>query len=281
MKSGLFGSIIQYVVDNGIPREILEPEEYHIDDIVTIQAVVTINNSRRYFLKRVMVGFPSFTLTSQKMTGIGGNTVYSITANTTSEEFSDFIDITGVKCHWGIKYSAESNAIWTETAYTTGPLSSGVGRTFSFNGYNDSNSALVSFYLTNSVGKSNTYTIGITNSSSSGGGLTPFPPGIIITSEGNLIDINTDEEIQIKTKSTSGEYKITIDTDGVVVDMDHYPTMSEILQELVNNQEFTNIVKMMKPWGDKDILIKTLALLNGDGSELWSVPLSLIYKENL
>lgn len=30
---GLFGSIIQYVVDNGIPREILEPEEYHIDDI--------------------------------------------------------------------------------------------------------------------------------------------------------------------------------------------------------------------------------------------------------
>ena len=63
--------------------------------------------------------------------------------------------------------------------------------------------------------------------------------------------------------------------------MDHYPTLSEILQELVNNQEFTNFVKMMKPWGDKDILIKTLALLNGDGSELWSVPLSLIYKENL
>ena len=30
---GLFGSIIQYVVDNGIPREILEPEEYHINDI--------------------------------------------------------------------------------------------------------------------------------------------------------------------------------------------------------------------------------------------------------
>lgn len=30
---GLFGSIIQYVVDNGIPREILEPEDYHIDDI--------------------------------------------------------------------------------------------------------------------------------------------------------------------------------------------------------------------------------------------------------
>lgn len=30
---GLFGSIIQYVVDNGIPREILEPEKYHIDDI--------------------------------------------------------------------------------------------------------------------------------------------------------------------------------------------------------------------------------------------------------
>lgn len=30
---GLFGSIIQYVVDNGIPREILEPEDYQIDDI--------------------------------------------------------------------------------------------------------------------------------------------------------------------------------------------------------------------------------------------------------
>lgn len=30
---GLFGSIIQYVMDNGIPREILEPEDYHIDDI--------------------------------------------------------------------------------------------------------------------------------------------------------------------------------------------------------------------------------------------------------
>lgn len=30
---GLFGSIIQYVMDNGIPREILEPEDYPIDDI--------------------------------------------------------------------------------------------------------------------------------------------------------------------------------------------------------------------------------------------------------
>lgn len=30
---GLFGSIIQYVVDNGIPRESLEPEDYHIDNI--------------------------------------------------------------------------------------------------------------------------------------------------------------------------------------------------------------------------------------------------------
>ena len=30
---GLFGSIIQYVVDNGIPREIFEPEDYRIDDI--------------------------------------------------------------------------------------------------------------------------------------------------------------------------------------------------------------------------------------------------------
>lgn len=30
---GLFGSIIQYVVDNGIPREIFKPEDYHIDDI--------------------------------------------------------------------------------------------------------------------------------------------------------------------------------------------------------------------------------------------------------
>lgn len=248
---------------------------------VTIQAIVTINNSRRYFVKRVMVGFPNFTLASQKMTGIGGSTVYSITASPTSEEFSDFVDITGITCHWGIKYSAESDAIWTETDYSSGPLSSGVGKTFSFIGHNDSNTALVSFYLTNSAGRSNTHTIGITNSSSSGGGLTPFPPGIIITSDGNLIDINTEEEIPVETKSTSGEYMIIIDTDDIVVDMDHYPTMSEILQELVNNQKFTNIIKMMKPWGEKDMIIKTLTLMDSNGCEVWSVPLSLIYQENL
>lgn len=248
---------------------------------VTIQAVVSINNTKRYFTKRVVVGFPSFTLTSSKMTGMGGSSVYIVTASTSSQEFSDFIDITGVRCHWGIKYSAESNAIWTETDYSAGPLLSGASQSFSFNGHNASSSALVSFYLTNSTAKSNTYTIGITNSSSSGGGLTPVPPGIIITSEGNLIDINTEEEISVKTKSISGEYRVVIDSDGVVIDMDHYPTMSEILQELVNNQEFTNIVKIMKPWGDEVMLIKTLALLDGEGSELWSVPLSLIYQENL
>lgn len=251
---------------------------------VTIKAFATINNSRRYFVKRVMVGFPNFTLSSTKMTGIGGNTIYSINASTTSEEFSDFVDITGVRCHWGIKYSDESNAIWTETDYSAGPLSSGVGKTFSFNGHNNSSSALVSFYLTNSAGKSDTRTIGITNSSSSGGGLTPFPPGIIITSDGNIIDINTEEEIPVETKSTScehKEYKISIDTDDIVIDIYHYPTMSEILQKLVNDEKFTKIVKMMKPWGEKEILIKTLTLVDGDGCEVWSVPLSLIYQENL
>ena len=57
--------------------------------------------------------------------------------------------------------------------------------------------------------------------------------------------------------------------------------MSEILQKLVNDEKFTKIVKMMKPWGEKEILIKTLTLVDGDGCEVWSVPLSLIYQDNL
>lgn len=63
--------------------------------------------------------------------------------------------------------------------------------------------------------------------------------------------------------------------------MNHYPTMSEILQELVKDEKFVNIVKMMKPWGEVEMLIKTLTLVDGDGCEVWSVPLSLIYQENL
>lgn len=250
---------------------------------INIYAHVDTGAGMRIVSKRVMVGFPSFYLNATKNTFPATPVSYWVQARTASDEFFDFIDAGQLTAHWGVKYSNETQGIWSELSVDSpsGPMATSnvSSTTVSFSGHTSSSSALVTFYIKGPSGESSRCTTSITNSS--GGGFNPFPGGgIIINSDGDIIDPSTNEVVLPDTKATSGIYSLFVGENDISITFDHYPSASEIIRSLLNDESFQIELQRMKPWGTEELLIKLIVLRDERDEIVWEVPFSILYKED-
>lgn len=250
---------------------------------INIYAHVDTGAGIRIVSKRVMVGFPSFYLNATKNTFPATPVSYWVQARTASDEFFDFIDAGQLTAHWGVKYSNETQGIWSELSVDSpsGPMATSnvSSTTVSFSGHTSSSSALVTFYIKGPSGESSRCTTSITNSS--GGGFNPFPGGgIIINSDGDIIDPSTNEVVLPDTKATSGIYSLFVGENDISITFDHYPSASEIIRSLLNDEYFQIELQRMKPWGTEELLIKLIVLRDERDEIVWEVPFSILYKED-
>ena len=252
---------------------------------INIIAKVQTSGGIHLLRKRVMVGFPTFSLKASQ-SALSGNVSYWIMASTDCNEFFDFIDSANLTAHWGVKYSAEPTTIWSEKRITNsdGPLTISTISDFivTFTGHASSTSALVGFYVEGAGGDSPIYSVGIVNPSSAGGGLTPFPGGsIIINSNGDIIDPSTNEILVPDTKSNTHTYHLYIEKDGIEIEFDHIPSTGEITQSLIHDEIFKREIKRMKPWGTETLIIKPLVLRDEANDVVWETPFSILYKDDM
>ena len=137
----------------------------------------------------------------------------------------------------------------------------------------------MTFYIKGPSGESSRCTTSITNSS--GGGFNPFPGGgIIINSDGDIIDPSTNEVVLPDTKATSGIYSLFVGENDISITFDHYPSASEIIRSLLNDESFQIELQRMKPWGTEELLIKLIVLRDERDEIVWEVPFSILYKED-
>lgn len=253
----------------------------HSNGFIDIMATVDKGYRIQTYEKRVMVGFPDYTLSSFE--GLAG---YSVTSSTSAVELLDFVELTNIKYHWGVLYSGTENTVWTEVrpSGSIPPLGGG-NMVESFNvdfaGHSNSRMALVTFYVSNSAGESERYTTTIINNDYVSDELLPvLPPIIIVNSEGEILDSSSGEVVNVQTKSVNSEYYyLQIESDGISIELEKYPSESDIISVLLADERFLETLNDVKPWGEEDLIIKTLSLYGSEDNFLWSVPLTIMYSE--
>ena len=58
-------------------------------------------------------------------------------------------------------------------------------------------------------------------------------------------------------------------------------SVNQILASLCKDERFCSIVKMLKPWGDKQCIIKKMIFTDIDGNILEEKPLTIIYNADI
>lgn len=227
--------------------------------------------------KQVIVGFPAFTLT--KMQPVAWDAAeYVVLATPNDSDFYDFVDPAGISYHWGLQYSGISDVSWnTETIWSetkTNRLA------VDFDIYPTATYAFVYFYYTKGNDRSQTYMMRITNPSYS-----PEIPDfglLVVNEEGELIHDDTGEIYDLQTKSDAGiSYNLTIKEDGITYKLSSLMSVNQILASLCKDERFCSIVKMLKPWGDKQCIIKKMIFTDIDGNILEEKPLTIIYNADI
>ena len=78
-----------------------------------------------------------------------------------------------------------------------------------------------------------------------------------------------------------GSTIISIEDTDVVIEFDSRPTLDELTTSLIDNYNFKMLVKEMKPWGEKELMVKKVVMKEDDGTVMWITPLTIIYKQQI
>lgn len=156
---------------------------------VTIYASVSNGNSGITLSKRIMVGFPDFTLSKSEMSiGVLNQTIVTVSANPLLSEFNDFVESSGVTYHWGLQASDNSEISWSVSDRPSISLNKNSTRT-----YTD-----VYFYVENDSGTSDILLHWINNSGNPPwivlGDIVVNPYGQLMTTE----DLQQETEVNVK-----------------------------------------------------------------------------------
>ena len=129
------------------------------------------------------------------------------------------------------------------------------------------------FRVSNDGGISSTYSIFVLN-------LIPDSPIFIIDGTGNLLALPGDSDNSVETKGI-GSTIISIEDTDVVIEFDSRPTLDELTTSLIDNYNFKMLVKEMKPWGEKELMVKKVVMKEDDGTVMCITPLTIIYKQQI
>lgn len=55
----------------------------------------------------------------------------------------------------------------------------------------------------------------------------------------------------------------------------------KIFEELSKDKNFRDMIMCLKPWGDQELLVKTIIIEDCNGNVLYERPLSVMYRESL
>ena len=240
----------------------------------TIRAAIHEGMVNRIITKRIMVGFPDFTLSHKQFIPAFGNAAkISISATPSSYEFYDFVNSTGVKYHWGLLPSGSSTISWSVS-----DLSS-----ISLNKISNVMYTDVYFYVENDAGVSTTYTTRVYHQVQTPG-ITPWPGlgPLVVNSEGQLInttDFICEEEVQTKSQDAD-RLTLKIKEENISLFFDGYPSQKELLDRLSENENFKAMIRQLKPWGDNTLLIRVMTLSDSANGVLAEIPLMIVYKED-
>lgn len=216
---------------------------------------------------RVMTGIPEFSLSSQKKIMAGG---YSLKARCDVAELADFVSKTNLYGLWGVKYDA-AEIDWTED-HSLIFESGGESMSYSTFVSNGDKNAYVYFKAVNDAFTSKTSMVVCSAVPVE----KPIEGPVIITKNG--IFVSDEETEQISTRSGAASETVSYCIDGkVTLVFDHIPSASEFRRELAKSEEFREILKDVKPWGERESIILKVRIVSGE--ENYEGVLKLIYKE--
>ena len=76
----------------------------------------------------------------------------------------------------------------------------------------------------------------------------------ILDGDGNLYTEDMDEPFaQVKGSVTENMYYFSCVDQTLVYD--HWPTWAEFGQDMLKSDEFVNLIKALKPWGNKELIM--------------------------
>ena len=217
-------------------------------------------------------GFPTFTLSGVQDHIFGRQDIY---ATSSWSGFPGHESELGITYHWGRRRITDLHVGPPE------PISWSTSTSLHYSFYGGDAPSHVFFYATMGDYTSPTYSIMVSK-------INPkypqidFPKGIVdptgnIYMEGD----NGTEILTVKAGSEEAEPIISISTAGIEdIYFDHIPSSAELMAVMLEKEEFKNMVKTMRPWGEEDYLIIPLTVnyLEYDGTI--EVPLILVYEED-
>lgn len=264
------GTVVWSTSDNSVAT-IDAVGKIHIRKIgyTTIFADYKVEDKHFRDSMRVMTGLPEFTLSSEKNISLGG---YSVSASCSVSGLSEFMSKTNFHGCWGVKYP-EEDIVWSDDRSLIFDKNGQRGE-YSIFVQNGSKNVNVYFKAQNDAFVGKTSMIVCTAVPV----MKPIKEPIIIIRDGTLV--SDSEAGQIATRSQSQQEMITycID-DKLSLSFDHIPTTAEFCERLAKSENFMNMLKEMKPWGDLDsIILKVRALT---GKEEYEGTLRFIYKETI
>ena len=216
---------------------------------------------------RVMTGIPEFSLSSQKKIMACG---YSLKARCDVAELADFVSKTNLYGLWGVKYDA-GEIDWTEDHSLIFEIG-GEGMSYSTFVSNGDKNAYVYFKAVNDAFTSKTSMVVCSAVPVE----KPIEGPVIVTKNGILV---SEEDVdQVSTRSGAASEAVSYCIDGkVTLVFDHIPSASEFRRELAKPEGFREILKDMKPWGERERIILKVRIVSGE--ENYEGVLKLIYKE--
>ena len=239
-----------------------------------IDIIAKINHSGLYqfISKRVMVGFPSYSLSTMKVPSVLGSATHHIFANPIDDEILDFDTPLNIKYHWGVQYSGSDIITWEEGSTDYNSF------TFSFGGSTHTLMATIYFYVSSSFGESPRYSVNITNENygGGGGGITPILPPIIVHSDGVAMSTSTgDVSPSINTKSLTETYYIHVKNENITR-MTSELSSSTILELLLSDDKFISFLKEIRQTNKPQVI--PLEILDQSFAKVSEVPLIVICK---
>lgn len=192
------------------------------------------------FPEVVFPGFPSYTLKKYDDIVLPGEP-YSGDYTIEARESFSLPDVfnQNMVCHWGIKENPNSSIQWTTTSYS--PIKHKLYYFCNFP--NTATERRVYFYVSIQDQLSPTYSI-----------TCRIPPSMfVLDGNGNLYTEDMDEPFaQVKGATSEVVYFSCVNQ---TLTYDHWPTWAEFGTDMLNNEEFVNLIKTLKPWGDEELIM--------------------------
>ncbi|MBR6305264.1 MAG: hypothetical protein IKR38_00580 [Bacteroidales bacterium] len=220
---------------------------FSVGGVTHINADITFNDGHYRLRRQISVpeisfpGFPSYILSAEADRIVPGSafsgnySIWAMPSSSIDPVFKPFM-----MCHWGLKTNINSPIQWTTQPYNSpyNPLSyfCTIPNTATFR--------MVYFYVSYQNLVSPTYSV-----------VCNVPPSMyILDGEGNLYTEDLDEPFaQVKGEITDEMYYFTCT--GSTLVYDHWPTWAEFGSDMLENEEFVELLKTLRPWGAEELVL--------------------------